>query len=55
MQLHQVQSCDEADACVHGLQKGAFIIDIDQQLSDPVSQKNLQLNPVDFIRRWRQS
>ena len=38
-----VQSHDEADACAHGLQIGAFNIDIDQQLSDPVSQKDFPL------------
>ena len=48
----RVQSRDGADACAHGLLKGTFIIDIDQQLSDPVSQKNLQPSPVDFIRQW---
>ena len=35
-----VQSHDGADACAHGLQIGAFNIDIVQQLSDPVSQKD---------------
>ena len=49
------ESCDGADACALGLQKGAFIIDSDQLLSDPASRKILQPNPADFRRRWRQN
>ena len=37
----RVQSCDGADACALGLQKGAFIIEIDQLLSDPENRKIL--------------
>ena len=50
-----VQSHDVADVRALGTPKGAFIIDIDQQLSDSVRQKNLYPNPVDPIRRWRLS
>ena len=44
----RVQSCDGADACTLGLQKGTFIIDIDQQLSDPASRKIFLPYPTSF-------
>ena len=42
----RVQSRDGADACANGLQKGAFIINIDQQLSDLVSPKIFLPSPL---------
>ena len=43
------ESCDGADACALGLQKGAFIIDSDQLLSDPASRKIFPPYPLSHL------